>query len=176
MVVVPLGLNITEFCLGIWYLFHLAQELRFIETGVAFGEIINFDTTIFIEAVHQVLSGHGCSCLGEVEIHHLETVLQFCGVTAYPEIAEEGVKFVFCIDVIIGVHHTQEYALAKAARAYQKQIFSSIFQLREIHGLIHKIEILCDDLRETCHSIRYAFYFRSEERRVGKECRSRWSP
>ena len=26
------------------------------------------------------------------------------------------------------------------------------------------------------NNIRYGFYTRSEERRVGKECRSRWSP
>ena len=33
----------------------------------------------------------------------------------------------------------------------------------------------CDDLRESCNGLAIT-RSRSEERRVGKECRSRWSP
>ena len=32
------------------------------------------------------------------------------------------------------------------------------------------------DLQKTVKKLEEAYFFRSEERRVGKECRSRWSP
>src|SRR2546430_9030577 len=51
--------------------------------------------------------------------------------------------------------------------------------MREVRRALtgpHAIEQLLDQLRKTGSNAEFLFRVRSEERRVGKECRSRWSP
>ena len=49
-------------------------------------------------------------------------------------------------------------------------------KLQEIINKTRGKELTQDNMQEALREIRRALLDRSEERRVGKECRSRWSP
>src|SRR2546422_6805988 len=59
---------------------------------------------------------------------------------------------------------TNEEIMRILGQAFTSSIFQRIEKQHEM------------DLSFVCEKVRYRANFRSEERRVGKECRSRWSP
>ena len=58
------------------------------------------------------------------------------------------------------------------AGTYTKRESRGIYRFELDEGVLSNCELLCEikNPKYLCH------YSRSEERRVGKECRSRWSP
>src|SRR5258706_15598812 len=58
-------------------------------------------------------------------------------------------------------------------RENEEDLYTGI-EYRQTHEMVESLKLISRPGSEKI--IRYAFEYRSEERRVGKECRSRWSP
>ena len=50
-----------------------------------------------------------------------------------------------------------------------------MYKVKDVYDNLYAREQSEDEIREGAPKL-YGFHTRSEERRVGKECRSRWSP
>src|SRR3712207_6890185 len=88
--------------------------------------------------------------------------------------AEDGIRD-------IGVTGVQTCALPISTRAAETPGSREWDRNREAHNgdclrIVHKHRNLLAHAPERLHEEITADYTRSEERRVGKECRSRWSP
>ena len=57
-------------------------------------------------------------------------------------------------NVIIGTHHADEKTLAETAWTDKEKAVRLVFQLRQIHCLVHIILISLDDIDEIRHSVR----------------------
>src|SRR2546430_4840690 len=69
-----------------------------------------------------------------------------------------------------------ERAGAEAARLLEEHKRTIASAKAEAQEMLAKVKALADKERETLLAKARQEYERSEERRVGKECRSRWSP
>lgn len=78
-------------------------------------------------------------------------------LTANPETSEDFLELVFYLAVIVSFEHTEEQALAEAARANEYQVVGLSLQQRNIHSLIYVILIFSDNSQEIRDSIRYSF-------------------
>ena len=80
-------------------------------------------------------------------------------------------KFEFCNTDFEGAYLIKPFCATDIRGAFIKDYSKEVF---EANGLEH-------NLAEVFYTVSHkgvirALHFRSEERRVGKECRSRWSP
>ena len=89
-----------------------------------------------------------------------DTVLAERGIDAIPE--NNAIQIQWELDSIF-----HGYKLYK--KSQDNETFSLITELGEADSLYI-------DEKNIVFNVRYFYFIRSEERRVGKECRSRWSP
>ena len=135
---------------------HLVTKSLIVVILIAFDEAVHHHAAIKIKIGFQAFPSR--SHKREIEVNHLERVFQRCGMFVYPKSVEQPVELIRLRDVIISLHHTDEHALAEAARANQEQVITGIFQQRKIHGFIHIIEISVPHFLKARHSVGNTFY------------------
>ena len=74
------------------------------------------------------------------------------------------------IDELKGIYKSDENNIIVGAFSTHNEIANSLLIKNNIKGLSYLASQIADNAVRNCGTIR------SEERRVGKECRSRWSP
>ena len=137
--------------------FHFLFEARIIIGFIDRSKIIQSATAVIIKALGKcsIKPSHS----GKIKIKYLESPLQLCRTTTYPQIAEAFFELFFLRDVIISSEHTQKDALAKTPGPDEKQITGLLFQHRQIHRLIHIILVLLHHFHKIGNPIRDSFYF-----------------
>ena len=116
---------------------HALHHLRLVEPLVGIDERVNLSTTIPIEILFQVLQS--APHQREVEVQHQEAVPVLRGVFGHVETLEKLREVVLLVDVVVGLEHVEEQALAESSRADEEQEVSCLFHPLEIHGLVYQI-------------------------------------
>ena len=86
-------------------------------------------------------------------MQHLELSLPFRRIIGYPQPLEQRIEVVALVDVVVGTHHAQEDALAKASRPHKKEEIIRLFHDGQKHGLVYVILVFSPELLEVGDSV-----------------------
>ena len=136
--------------------FYLTEKVFIVIRAVSLDEAVQLFGAIVVERVLQAF--HTRPRLGEVEINHLEAILQRRRMLLNPKPVKQPVELVRLRDVIVSLHHADKHALPETPRTDEEQILARIFQQGKIHRLVYVIEILVPHFLKARHSVWDAFY------------------
>ena len=140
-------------------LFHILQEVIGIVDGVFLGKqqtaLAQIAIEVLIEVI-QITAHHR-----EVAVQHLKLALLRCGMIGDIKALEQLLEVVLLIDVVVGLQHVEEQALAEAARTDEEKKVAGILHPFEEHGLVNQIFMFFSYLLEVGNAVRYALEIRA---------------
>ena len=151
---------------------HVVQQVKLLAGGVRLLQFphlrlgivvaVGVDEVVkLVAAIRVELLGQGVAVAlyaREVEIQHLIFVAQRSRVLAHPQVAEQLVKTALHRLVVVGLHHTDKQALAKAAGTDEYQRARLAFQYLQIHRLVNIVQVVFPHRQEVGHSVWYLSY------------------
>ena len=134
---------------------YILYKLRIVILLIIFYKRIQLLSAISIEVFFQIL--HITPYQREIEVQHLKFISIICWMLLDIQSPEQFLEVVFLIDIIIGLEHTEEKALAETAWPDKKQEVACPFHFLEIHGLVDQIFVFIPYLLKIRDAVGYQF-------------------